>query len=389
MSKNERIRLPHILCFSTLRNWFALLRRYGRQIDPGYRWKAIRITLFVIATIPVRMLERVLFGLSVRKHELKEPPVFIVGHWRSGTTNMHNLMLQDEQFASVTMLHCAIPNGFLTWGWLARLILKRRLPESRPMDAVPLGIDEPMSEDFALAGMTHMSHYLNYFFPRIGEETFRTTVLFESVSDQDRSHWMRSYEALLRKVSYAVGGKRLLLKNPPNLGRISTVLRMYPNARFIHVVRNPWLVHASTMKLMDRFTQQLALQDADAEQLELFVSRRYSMIMEQWEKERSLIPKGQLIEVRHEDVTRNPVQMVQAIYESLGLEGWDRMKSTLERYAASLEGYRTNSYQFDSGFLHRAAPYLNEWAERYGYQTPDQNRTTDQDHPSGERTSAA
>jgi hypothetical protein len=257
------------------------------------------------------------------------------------------------------------------------------------MDAVPLGIDEPMSEDFALAGMTHMSHYLNYFFPRIGEETFRTTVLFEGVSDQDRSHWMRSYDALLRKVSYAAGGKRLLLKNPPNLGRISTVLRMYPNARFIHVVRNPWLVHASTMKLMDRFTQQLALQDADAEQLELFVSRRYSMIMEQWEKERSLIPKGQLIEVRHEDVTRNPVQMVQGIYESLGLEGWDRMKSTLERYAASLEGYRTNSYQFDSGFLHRAAPYLNEWAERYGYQTPDQNRKSDQDHPSGERTSAA
>jgi hypothetical protein len=200
---------------------------------------------------------------------------------------------------------------------------------------------------------------------------------------------MSSYDALLRKVSYAAGGKRLLLKNPPNLGRISTVLSMYPNARFIHVVRNPWLVHASTMKLMDRFTHQLALQDADAEQLELFVSRRYSMIMDQWEKERSLIPDGQLIEVRHEDVTRNPVQMVQVIYESLGLQGWDNMKPHLERYAASLEGYRTNSYQFDSGFLDRVAPYLNDWAARYGYQTPEQSRNAELGEPVGEQASAA
>ena len=106
------------------------------------------------------------FGRAIRRHQLSEPPVFIIGHWRSGTTNMHNLMLQDPQFASVTMLHCAIPSGFLTWEWLARWILSRRLPKNRPMDAVPLGIDEPMSEDFALAGLTHMSHYLNYFFPQ-------------------------------------------------------------------------------------------------------------------------------------------------------------------------------------------------------------------------------
>lgn len=389
VSDNSRIRLPHILCFSTLRNWLQLLLRYGKQIDPGYRWHAFRITLFVIATIPVRMLERVLFGLSIRRHQLKEPPVFIIGHWRSGTTNMHNLMLQDSQFASVTMLHCAIPNGFLTWGWLARLILKRRLPESRPMDAVPLGIDEPMSEDFALAGMTHMSHYLNYFFPRIAEETFRTTVLFEGVSEADRTHWKRACDYLLRKVSYACGGKRLLLKNPPNLGRISTVLEMYPNAKFIHVVRNPWLVHASTMKLMDRFTDQLSLQDSQADQLEDFVSRRYSLIMEQWEKQKGLIPEGQLVEVRHEEVTRNPVQTVEKIYQALGLNGWEEMKPALERYAESLEGYRTNSYKFDAAFLGRVTPYLNPWAQRFGYQSPEQVQKCEQRQTIGEQASAA
>jgi hypothetical protein len=116
------MQLPHILYFSTLRNWLRLLWRYGRQFDVAQWPRALQITFFVTATVPIRVFERLRFGSAVRRHRLSDPPIFIVGHWRSGTTNMHNLLLQDPQFASVTMLHCAIPSGFLTWGWLARWI---------------------------------------------------------------------------------------------------------------------------------------------------------------------------------------------------------------------------------------------------------------------------
>ncbi len=159
MKSGKPIRLPHILYFSTLQNWLRLLARYGRQIAPSHWFQAACITVFIICTLPIRLFESLLFSARVRRHQPHESPVFIIGHWRSGTTNMHNHFLRDPQFASVTLLHCAIPAGFLTQGWVARLILNRRLPKSRPMDAVPLGVDEPMSEDFALAGLTHMSHY--------------------------------------------------------------------------------------------------------------------------------------------------------------------------------------------------------------------------------------
>lgn len=364
------MRLPHILYFSTLGNWLTLFWRYRRQFDIAQWPRALRITLFIMATIPIRVFERTRFGLAIRRHRLSEPPVFIIGHWRSGTTNMHNLMLQDPQFASITMLHCAIPSGFLTWEWLARWILSRRLPESRPMDAVPLGIDEPMSEDFALAGLTHMSHYLNYFFPQIAEKTFRETVLFEGVSQQDVAHWSNHYEYLLRKISYASGGKRLLLKNPPNLGRIPEVLKLYPDAKFIHVYRNPWLVHASSIRLMQRFLEDLAFQSHDPAVIELFISRRYSAIMQTWFADRNQIPRENLIELRHEDITAQPTDVVATIYRQFGLTTWSRMQPRLKAYADSLTGYQNNKYTFDEDYLKRIEPWVGPIAERLGYKRP-------------------
>ena len=366
-NKHNRMKLPHILYFSTLRNWLQLLWRYGRQFDAAQWPRALRITLFVTATIPIRVFERLRFGSAIRRHRLSEPPIFIIGHWRSGTTNMHNLMLQDPQFTSVTMLHCAIPSGFLTWEWLARRILSRRLPKSRPMDAVPLGIDEPMSEDFALAGLTHMSHYLNYFFPQIAEQTFRETVLFEGVRSQDVAHWSDHYEYLLRKVSYASDGKRLLLKNPPNLGRVPEVLNRYPDAKFIHVYRNPWLVHASSVKLMQRFIETLAFQSHDPAAIEDFISRRYAAIMNKWFADRDLIPRENLIELRHEDITARPMEVVETIYQQFGLPTWPTMQPRLKAYADSLAGYRNNEYTFDAEYLKRIEPHIGPVAELLGY----------------------
>lgn len=364
------MRLPHILYFSTLRNWLQLLRRYGREFDAAQWPRMLWITLFVVATIPIRVYERMRFGRAIFRHQLSAPPVFIVGHWRSGTTNLHNLLLQDPEFASVTMLHCAIPSGFLTWEWLARWILVRRLPKMRPMDAVPLGIDEPMSEDFGLAGLTHMSHYLNYFFPQIAEQTFRATVLFEGVSPQDVAHWSDHYEYLLRKVSYASGGKRLLLKNPPNLGRVPELLKRYPDAKFIHVYRNPWLVHASSMKLMQRFMEDFAFQTHDPVAIEDFVTRRYAAIMQKWLADRNLIPTANLIELRHEDITAHPIEIIEAIYQQFGLTTWLTMQPRLKTYADSVADYQNNKYTFETAYLTRIEPQITALAERLGYSRP-------------------
>ena len=183
----------------------------------------------------------------------------IIGHWRSGTTNLHNYLLQDPRFGCVSLLHCLAPHEFLTLRRLARRLLRHLIFSRRPMDRMKTGLEEPMSEDFALVGVTDQTHYLGYFFPRLLEQTFRETVLFDGVSPEHIDRWAADYERLLKKVTMACQGRPLVLKNPANTGRIRQLVRRFPQMRFVFVRRNPYVVHASTVRLMERFSGQLVI----------------------------------------------------------------------------------------------------------------------------------
>ena len=42
------------------------------------------------------------------------PPLFVLGHWRSGTTHLHNLLAQDiDQFAYANTYQVINPHTFL------------------------------------------------------------------------------------------------------------------------------------------------------------------------------------------------------------------------------------------------------------------------------------
>jgi len=51
--------------------------------------------------------------------------------------------------------------------------------------------------------------------------------------------------------------RRLVLKSPPHSCRIGVLLEMFPKARFIHIVRDPYLVF-----LLDRAHVEIALPSA-------------------------------------------------------------------------------------------------------------------------------
>ena len=53
-----------------------------------------------------------LLGDDIAKTEMPDP-VFILGHWRSGTTLLHGLMAQDDQFAYPRIYQVSNPHSFL------------------------------------------------------------------------------------------------------------------------------------------------------------------------------------------------------------------------------------------------------------------------------------
>ena len=190
------------------------------------------------------------------------------------------------------------------------------------------------------------------------------------MSDAEIERWKQTYRYLLQKVAVANHGKQLLLKNPAHSGRLPTILKMFPNARFIHVYRNPFVVLASTLKLMERFLHLLALQRHDWESVREACLVRYQLLMERLLRDKALIPANQLFEVSHEEMTSRPMEVLGKIYSHLCLTGFETAQAPLQAYVDSLAHYETNRYSFDADTVAQWMPFLKAAIDRWGYEPP-------------------
>lgn len=386
-SKPERRWSPHLLAAADPIHLGRMLHRFGREIDARYLWRIAPVPVISLLHAPFAAAENLLTHRRIREQPLADQLVMIIGHWRSGTTNVHNHLLQDPRFGYVSLLHCLAPHEFLTLRRLARRLLRHLVFSRRPMDRVPNGVDAPMSEDFALVGVTDQTHYLGYFFPRLLQQTFRETVLFEGLSAAQIERWAASYDWLLKKVTLSCDGRPLALKNPANTGRVRHLVQYFPQMRFVFVRRNPYVVHASTCRLMERFLDRWSLQDYDPRDLEEAVLRRHADLLHRYFEDRMLIPQGRLVEISHEDMVARPVETLESVYHGLDLGDFEIVRKNVEEYTNTLTGYRTNVYDYDNASVERIRRTLGFVVDKWNYQPPGPGLESSY-VGSGERTTA-
>ena len=104
---------------------------------------------------------------SARRESI-EPPIFILGHWRSGTTLLHELLVQDPRHTFPNTYQCFDPCHFLLTERLVRRYCNWLLPARRIMDNMPVGWERPQEDEFALALLGQPSPYLTIAFPNRG-----------------------------------------------------------------------------------------------------------------------------------------------------------------------------------------------------------------------------
>ncbi|NIP74476.1 MAG: sulfotransferase, partial [Xanthomonadales bacterium] len=69
------------------------LRRVMGEADRiDRRGRALGIWASVLGRLPFTTMECILVGRYLPKIEEMAPPIFILGHWRSGTTHLYNVM---------------------------------------------------------------------------------------------------------------------------------------------------------------------------------------------------------------------------------------------------------------------------------------------------------
>lgn len=101
---------PGVLAGITLGDWVKLLRNERFSITPRCWPRALSITAQSLKNSAWRALERRRFGARVQDATI-QPPLFVLGHWRSGTTHLHNLLCVDRRIAREWR------SSFEAWGY--------------------------------------------------------------------------------------------------------------------------------------------------------------------------------------------------------------------------------------------------------------------------------
>jgi hypothetical protein len=121
----------------------------------------------------LNLVKTLIFARRIRACVLEEPPIFIIGHWRTGTTFLHELLMLDERFTAPTTLECFAPADCMVLDQLMRHVFNFALPPRRPMDNMLVGWDRPQEDEFALMIWAWGLPTRSWFFPTVAAPAIR------------------------------------------------------------------------------------------------------------------------------------------------------------------------------------------------------------------------
>jgi hypothetical protein len=173
--------------------------------------------------------------------------------------------------------------------------------------------------------------------------------------------------AVLRKATLRTGGKRLVLKNPANSGRIRKLLKLFPDAKFVHLYRNPYDVFLSTWWAYRAVVPRSQVQEISSVQVEAHVLRFYAQLLRHYLADRALIPTRNLVEVKFEDLEVAPLVQLRHVYDGLGLPGFAQAEPAFRAYLASTAGYQKNQYELTDEVIAKVNRHWQFAFAEWGY----------------------
>ncbi len=345
----------------------GLLSRNRFAISPSRLRLAFTITNTTILNSFAGVFDSLLLSHRINQPQLKQPPLFVLGHWRSGTTLLHELLMLDPENVCPNTYQCFAPNHFLWTEWFLPKLIRWMLPATRPMDDVQAGWDRPQEDEFALCNMGVPSPYLAWAFPNHGP-VFDEYLDLRSLSAAERERWKQEWKRFIQRIAL-ISEKRIVLKSPTHTARVRTILEVFPDARFVHIVRNPLVLFPSTVRLWRSLseTQGLQVPDEKAGWIEQHVLDTFVQMYERFEQDRDLIPSGHLVDVRYEELVADPVSQMRDVYQQLGLGNYGRVELAIRRHALKTRDYKTNKYSLPADVAERVRGRWAPYFQRYGY----------------------
>ncbi|MEC9094008.1 MAG: sulfotransferase, partial [Planctomycetota bacterium] len=320
-----------------------------------------------VANSALAILQSLFFGKRIAQTQIHEPPIFIVGHWRSGTTLVHELLNLDDNLKSPTTYECFAPSHFLVSSWWLKPLIALVTPKTRPMDNMQHGPNRPQEDEFAICALGAPSPYSAMAFPNQPRPNQSMIDLLDATDEQLQS--LAESMLFFTKSLTFTHAKRLVLKSPTHTGRIDFLRELFPGAKFLHISRDPKSVIPSTVRLWTRLDQVNGFQipHYDQSAIETYVGETFSQMYTAFNKQTQDQDKD-IYSLRYEDIVENPVECLRSFYDYFKLPGFDQMEPKIKSHMEQQANYQKNRHTLSEELLEIIQQNCTNYQTRYGYE---------------------
>ncbi len=270
-----------------------------------------------------------------------ENPLIIVGNWRTGTTLLHQLLAQDPQFKTPSVYQVSNPDHFLVSKRYYKPIMNKALGKKRPMDNVKLGMDEPQEDEYALLKTLKNTPLEKLLFA--GKSNFFDPGQLK-LKPAEEEPFINQIRHFCKKLIFKQSS-RVLLKNPFHSFRITTLIKAFPEAQFIHITRDPESVVPSAIHMWSIVGRQNILKGSFNDPSVKEITNIYKAIVNEVRKNFKKLNDNKKVEVKFENLEKYPVNCISNIYQQLNIDFTPEYKKRLTEYCDTLKKYKKNRYK--------------------------------------------
>ena len=312
-------RVFHPLCGATLPVLARTLLRPG-AVSPRHAHVAAIALAMGVLRLPFTLAEAGFASAAIPRPGTYPAPVFIVGHWRSGTTHLANLLSRSGAFGILSPMAVGLPAEALGLGRIARPFVEQFLPTHRLIDEIALRSDMPQEDELAMANLSTLSCQHGIYTPDRLIEAFDRGLFGTDVGADAHARWARTLERYVAKMTWAAGGRPLLIRNPASSTRIAAIHAIWPDARFIHIHRDPHAVFGSSVAMFGTLLRELAIGPTRGADPRALVRHVYPRLVSALLEASETVPPSAFVSVSHEALSRHPLETVAAIADAIGLD---------------------------------------------------------------------
>lgn len=355
----------YLLAGTTLGKLLGMLFRNGFTFYPAYFLRLLFLLQNGIWASVFKLREREKFKQILKNHPLPTNPIFIIGHWRTGSTFLHQLLSIDNQLAAPSVFQVSIPDSFLVSEKYYKPVMSRMMGAHRPMDRVKLGFDEPQEDEYALLKLAPDSPLEKLIFPD-NNSFFLNGYKDFYPKEQYLEKWKMAFFYFVKKLSYRTG-KQIILKNPFHSLRIPLLNKMFPDALFIHIHRHPFEVIPSTVNMWNIVGRQNQLKkkwnEPEIGDIVNLLDRMYCKV----QNDLNELPKEKYYEVEFSEFEKDPVGQLNNIYEHFGMTFSEEYLAVLKEKLNQLKGHKKNKYVLSEADRILIKEKLNKHFVYYNY----------------------